>query len=47
VLQESQVKVIQQKLAQAGIRNKELGVVVIFARMVLPVVLGGRDAACL
>jgi tight adherence protein C len=40
VLQESQVKIIQQKLAQAGIRNKELAVVVIFARMVLPIVLG-------
>ena len=39
VLQESQVKDIQQKLAQAGYRNKEL-VVVIFARMVLPAVLG-------
>jgi len=40
VLQESQVRVIQQKLAQAGIRNKEYAVFVIFARMVLPVVLG-------
>ena len=40
VLQESQVKIIQQKLAQAGIRNKELAFVVIFARMVLPIVLG-------
>lgn len=40
VLQESQVKIIQQKLAQAGYRNKELAVIVIFARMVLPVVLG-------
>ncbi len=40
VLQESQVKDIQQKLAQAGYRNKELAVVVIFARMVLPAVLG-------
>jgi tight adherence protein C len=40
VLQESQVKIIQQKLAQAGIRNKELAVVVIFARMVLPIVFG-------
>ena len=40
VLQESQVKLIQQKLAQAGFRNKELAVIVIFARMVLPVVLG-------
>jgi tight adherence protein C len=40
VLQESQVKIIQQKLAQAGYRNKELAVFVIFARMVAPVVLG-------
>ena len=40
VLQESQIKVIQQKLAQAGFRNKELAVYVIFARMVLPLVLG-------
>ena len=40
VLQDSQLKIIQQKLAQAGIRNKELAVVVIFARMVLPIVLG-------
>ena len=41
VLQDSQVAQIQQKLAQAGIRKKELAPVVIFARMVLPVVLGG------
>ena len=40
VLQESQVKLIQQKLAQAGIRNKELAVVVLFSRMVLPVLMG-------
>ncbi len=40
VLQESQVKMIQQKLAQAGYRNKELAIFIIFARMVLPVVLG-------
>ncbi len=40
VLQESQVKIIQQKLAQAGFRNKEMAIVVLFARMVLPVVLG-------
>lgn len=40
VLQDSQVKIIQQKLAQAGYRNKELAVVVIFARMILPIVLG-------
>jgi len=40
VLQESQVKLIQQKLAQAGYRNKEMAIVIIFARMVLPVTLG-------
>jgi tight adherence protein C len=40
VLQESQVKAIQQLLAQAGFRNKELAVAVIFARMVLPIALG-------
>jgi tight adherence protein C len=40
VLQESQVKEIQQKLAQAGIRNKDYAVAVIFARMVLPIVFG-------
>ena len=40
VLQESQVRTIQQKLAHAGFRNKELAVLVIFARMVLPVALG-------
>lgn len=44
VLQESQVKAIQQKLAQAGIRKKEWAVAVIFARMVLPIVLGGTAA---
>jgi tight adherence protein C len=40
VLQESQVKQIQQRLAQAGYRNKELAVFVIFARMALPIALG-------
>jgi tight adherence protein C len=40
VLQDSQVQAIQQKLAQAGIRNKEYAVAVIFARMVLPIALG-------
>ncbi|GGB97389.1 type II secretion system protein [Novosphingobium endophyticum] len=44
VLQDSQIKVIQQKLAQAGIRNKEWAVAVIFARMVAPIVLGGTAA---
>ena len=40
VLQESQVKIVQQKLAQAGYRNKELAVLIIGLRMVLPIVLG-------
>ncbi|MFM5908832.1 MAG: type II secretion system F family protein, partial [Novosphingobium sp.] len=40
VLQQDQLQVIQQKLAQAGIRKKEWAVAVIFARMVLPVVFG-------
>jgi len=40
VLQESQVKAMQQKLAQAGFRNKEYAVAVIFARMAFPLVLG-------
>ena len=40
VLQDSQLKQAQQKLAQAGYRNKEWAVAVIFARLVLPVVLG-------
>jgi len=44
VLQQSQLEVIQQKLFQAGIRRKELGILVIFARMVLPIVLGGTTA---
>ena len=41
VLQQSQLVAIQQKLSQAGIRKPELGVAVIFARMVLPIVIGG------
>lgn len=44
VLQDSQLKVIEQKMAQAGIRNKEWAVAVVFARMVAPIVLGGMAA---
>ena len=40
VLQQSQIEIIEQKLAHAGIRNKELAIFVIAARMVLPLVLG-------
>ncbi|NKJ40986.1 MULTISPECIES: type II secretion system F family protein [unclassified Novosphingobium] len=41
VLQDSQLSVVQQKLAQAGIRKKEWAVAVIFGRMIGPIVLGG------
>jgi tight adherence protein C len=40
VLQQSQIEVIQQKLAWAGYRNRELAVLVIGARMIAPIVLG-------
>ncbi len=41
VLQESQVKAVQIKMLQAGIRRKEWAVGVIFGRLVLPIVIGG------
>ncbi|ALE17217.1 Type II /IV secretion system protein TadC, associated with Flp pilus assembly [Altererythrobacter epoxidivorans] len=40
VLQQSQIEDIQQKLAHAGYRNKELAVYIIALRMVLPIMLG-------
>ena len=40
MLQEEQVVKAQAKLMQAGIRSKDLAFVVIFARFVLPIVLG-------
>ena len=40
VLQQSQVDQVVQKLAWAGIRNKELAVYIIGLRMILPIVLG-------
>src|SRR3990167_919234 len=40
VLQQSQIEAVQQKLAWAGYRNKELAVYVIGARMILPIVFG-------
>jgi len=40
MLQAEQVEKAQQKLMQAGIRSKDLAFVVIFARLVLPVVFG-------
>lgn len=44
VLQDTQIKEVQQKLAQAGIRSKDLAVAVIFGRLILPFVLGGLVA---
>lgn len=41
VLQDSQLSVVQQRLAQAGIRKKEWAVAVIFGRMIGPIALGG------
>ncbi|GFE74439.1 type II secretion system F family protein [Novosphingobium sp. TCA1] len=44
MLQDSQLRDIEQKLAQAGIRNKEWAVAVVFARLVAPIVMGGTAA---
>ncbi|MGB3471522.1 MAG: type II secretion system F family protein [Erythrobacter sp.] len=41
VLQQSQLDLVQQKLAHAGYRNKELAVYIIGLRALLPIVLGG------
>lgn len=47
VLQDDQLKESQQRLAQAGIRSKDLAYAVIFSRLVLPIVLGGGAALAL
>lgn len=41
VLQDTQLKAAQIKLMQAGIRSKDLAVIVIFARLLMPIVIGG------
>ena len=41
MLQEDQLLKTQKRLMQAGIRNKDLAFFLIFARFILPVVLGG------
>ncbi len=43
-LQDEQLEKAQQKLAQAGIRRKDMAVAVIFGRLVLPIVIGGGMA---
>jgi len=40
VLQDSQLEIVQQKLAHAGYRNKELAVIIIGLRAILPIVFG-------
>ncbi len=40
VLQDEQISDVQRRLAQAGIRSKDVAYAVIFARMVLPIVVG-------
>ena len=40
MLQDEQVQTAQRKLIQAGYRSKDLAFVVIFARMVLPILIG-------
>ncbi len=40
VLEQGQIKAVQQKLAFAGYRNKELAVIIIGLRAILPIVLG-------
>ncbi len=40
VLQDTELKKAQKKLSQAGIRNKEMAIVVIFARLCLPIAFG-------
>ncbi|MEO9468591.1 type II secretion system F family protein [Parasphingorhabdus sp.] len=44
VLQDDQLSEAQQKLAQAGIRSKDLAYAIIFSRLVLPILLGGGTA---
>jgi len=40
VLEQSQLEAVQQKLAHAGYRNKELAVIIIGLRAVLPIIFG-------
>ncbi len=47
VLQDDQLQAAQKKLAQAGIRSKDLAVAVIFGRMAMPIVIGGGAALLL
>ena len=44
VLQDDQIQTAIQRLAQAGIRKKEMAVIIIFSRLVIPIILGGGVA---
>jgi tight adherence protein C len=41
ILQESQIKAVQQRMAHAGYRNKELAVFIIGLRAIMPMLIGG------
>jgi tight adherence protein C len=45
VLQDEQLKVAQTKLLQAGIRSKDFAVIVIFSRLLMPIIFGGGMVA--
>jgi tight adherence protein C len=47
MLQDEQVKKVQLRLMQAGIRTKDLAFFIIFARFVLPVIFGIAAVVCL
>ena len=47
VLQDDQLKDAQIRLAQAGIRSKDLAVAVIFGRMFMPIIIGGLSVVLL
>ena len=47
ILQQSQVEDMQQKLAWAGFRNKEIAVILLAVRMIMPFVLGTVAAVLL
>ena len=46
VLQDEQLSEAQQKLAQAGIRSKDLAYAIIFSRLVMPISPGWWRCAC-
>src|SRR3546814_3249251 len=47
VMQDEQAKLVERKLMQAGIRSKDAVVLVLFGRLVLPVVFGAGMAVAI